>query len=144
MTPLRSSISRLAVYKTLSKIYLDNMLVLRQRVHIWWSSHKTNGKPPFHLHLPPFHYWLYPVWLCMWQINKNLEPWKGFVRWHRRSRDTANMVDIACSYCVHTTYIHTLIDIDVLVVSLIKCSTFSESAWFQKQLCSSKHPTPLP
>ncbi len=24
---------------------------------------------------PPFHYWLYPVWLCMWQINKNLEPW---------------------------------------------------------------------
>ncbi len=24
---------------------------------------------------PTFHYWLYPVWLCMWQINKNLEPW---------------------------------------------------------------------
>ncbi len=24
---------------------------------------------------PPFHYWLYPVWLCMWQINENLEPW---------------------------------------------------------------------
>ncbi len=23
-----------------------------------------------------FHYWLYPVWLCMWQIIKNLEPWK--------------------------------------------------------------------
>ncbi len=23
---------------------------------------------------PPFHYWLYPVWLCMWQINENLEP----------------------------------------------------------------------
>ncbi len=22
---------------------------------------------------PTFHYWLYPVWLCMWQINKN--PW---------------------------------------------------------------------
>ncbi len=22
-----------------------------------------------------FHYWLYPVWLCMWQIIKNLEPW---------------------------------------------------------------------
>ncbi len=21
-----------------------------------------------------FHYWLYPVWLCMWQIIKNLEP----------------------------------------------------------------------
>ncbi len=26
-------------------------------------------------HLTPFHYWLYPVWLCMWQIIKNLEPW---------------------------------------------------------------------
>ncbi len=24
---------------------------------------------------PTFHYWLYPVWLRMWQINKNLEPW---------------------------------------------------------------------
>ncbi len=24
-----------------------------------------------------FHYWLYPVWLCMWQIIKNLEPWKA-------------------------------------------------------------------
>ncbi len=22
-----------------------------------------------------FHYWLYPVWLCMWRIIKNLEPW---------------------------------------------------------------------
>ncbi len=22
-----------------------------------------------------FHYLLYPVWLCMWQIIKNLEPW---------------------------------------------------------------------
>ncbi len=21
------------------------------------------------------YYWLYPVWLCMWQIIKNLEPW---------------------------------------------------------------------
>ncbi len=21
-----------------------------------------------------FHYWLYPVWLCMWRIIKNLEP----------------------------------------------------------------------
>ncbi len=20
-----------------------------------------------------YHYWLYPVWLCMWQIIKNLE-----------------------------------------------------------------------
>ncbi len=25
---------------------------------------------------PTFHYWLYPVWLCMWQIIKNLEPVK--------------------------------------------------------------------
>ncbi len=25
---------------------------------------------------PTFHYWLYPVWLCMWQINKNLEVFK--------------------------------------------------------------------
>ncbi len=24
---------------------------------------------------PTFHYWLYPVWLWMWQIIKNLEPW---------------------------------------------------------------------
>ncbi len=24
---------------------------------------------------PLFHYWLYPVWLCIWQINENLEPW---------------------------------------------------------------------
>ncbi len=23
-----------------------------------------------------FHYLLYPVWLCMWQIIKNLEPWR--------------------------------------------------------------------
>ncbi len=22
---------------------------------------------------PTFHYWLYPVWLCMWQIIKNLD-----------------------------------------------------------------------
>ncbi len=22
-----------------------------------------------------FHYWLYSVWLCMWRIIKNLEPW---------------------------------------------------------------------
>ncbi len=36
----------------------------------------------FFLHFPlsgpswlTFHYWLYPVWLCMWQIIKNLEPW---------------------------------------------------------------------
>ncbi len=27
---------------------------------------------------PTFHYWLYPVWLCMWQIIKNLEPWTLF------------------------------------------------------------------
>jgi len=26
-----------------------------------------------------FHYWLYPVWLCMWRIIKNLEPWSGAV-----------------------------------------------------------------
>ncbi len=26
------------------------------------------------LSCPTFHYWLYPVWLCMWQIIKNLEP----------------------------------------------------------------------
>ncbi len=26
---------------------------------------------------PTFHYWLYPVWLCMWQIIKNLEPLGG-------------------------------------------------------------------
>ncbi len=25
-----------------------------------------------------FHYPLYPVWLCMWQIIKNLEPWTFF------------------------------------------------------------------
>ncbi len=25
---------------------------------------------------PTFHYWLYPVWLCMWQIIKNLEPYQ--------------------------------------------------------------------
>ncbi len=24
---------------------------------------------------PTYHYGLYPVWLCMWQITKNLEPW---------------------------------------------------------------------
>ncbi len=35
----------------------------------------------FFLHFPlsgpvlTFHYWLHPVWLCMWQIIKNLEPW---------------------------------------------------------------------
>ncbi len=28
---------------------------------------------------PTFHYWLYPVWLCMWQIIKNLEPWKALL-----------------------------------------------------------------
>ncbi len=32
-----------------------------------------------------FHYWLYPVWLCMWQIIKNLctvminQPWTNLV-----------------------------------------------------------------
>ncbi len=25
-----------------------------------------------------FHYWLYPVWLCMWRIIKNLEPWTNW------------------------------------------------------------------
>ncbi len=25
-----------------------------------------------------FHYLLYPVWLCMWQIIKNLEPWTQY------------------------------------------------------------------
>ncbi len=29
---------------------------------------------------PTFHYWLYPVWLCMWQIIKNLEPWLNYRR----------------------------------------------------------------
>ncbi len=36
-----------------------------------------------------FHYLLYPVWLCMWQIIKNLEPWTlsalglaGVDTWH--------------------------------------------------------------
>ncbi len=24
--------------------------------------------------IPTFHYWLYPVWLCMWRIIQNLEP----------------------------------------------------------------------
>ncbi len=28
---------------------------------------------------PTFHYWLYPVWLCMWQIIKNLAKLKRFV-----------------------------------------------------------------
>ncbi len=27
---------------------------------------------------PTFHYWLYPVWLCMWRIIKNLEPWTRY------------------------------------------------------------------
>ncbi len=27
-----------------------------------------------------FHYWLYPVWLCMWRIIKNLEPWTNISR----------------------------------------------------------------
>ncbi len=27
------------------------------------------------IHPLTFHYLLYPVWLCMWQIIKNLEPW---------------------------------------------------------------------
>ncbi len=26
-----------------------------------------------------FHYLLYPVWLCMWQIIKNLEPWNSYL-----------------------------------------------------------------
>ncbi len=30
---------------------------------------------------PTFHYWLYPVWLCMWQIIKNLEPWDRWTVW---------------------------------------------------------------
>ncbi len=29
---------------------------------------------------PTFHYWLYPVWLCMWQIIKNLEPWPWYYK----------------------------------------------------------------
>ncbi len=32
-----------------------------------------------------FHYLLYPVWLCMWQIIKNLEPWTNYClnsAWH--------------------------------------------------------------
>ncbi len=32
-------------------------------VYVWASNILT------------FHYLLYPVWLCMWQIIKNLEPW---------------------------------------------------------------------
>ncbi len=28
-----------------------------------------------------FHYLLYPVWLCMWQIIKNLEPWTLTLLW---------------------------------------------------------------
>ncbi len=31
---------------------------------------------------PTFHYWLYSVWLCMWQINKNLEPWTWTITNH--------------------------------------------------------------
>ncbi len=30
---------------------------------------------------PTFHYGLYPVWLCMWQIIKNLEPWNNLLWW---------------------------------------------------------------
>ncbi len=34
-----------------------------------------------------FHYLLYPVWLCMWQIIKNLEPWT--LRWKESLSTTA-------------------------------------------------------
>ncbi len=33
-----------------------------------------------------FHYLLYPVWLCMWQIIKNLEPWTLNLK-HKRLRE---------------------------------------------------------
>ncbi len=39
-----------------------------------------------------FHYLLYPVWLCMWQIIKNLEPWTtvklGILTWRVYGTDS--------------------------------------------------------
>ncbi len=32
---------------------------------------------------PTFHYWLYPVWLCMWQIIKNLENLEPWTLWQK-------------------------------------------------------------
>ncbi len=34
-----------------------------------------------------FHYWLYPVWLCMWRIIKNLEPWREEKRREEKRRE---------------------------------------------------------
>ncbi len=43
----------------------------QQRIHWWASDPQVRITSASEL---TFHYLLYPVWLCMWQIIKNLEP----------------------------------------------------------------------
>ncbi len=51
--------------------------------------------------LPTFHYWLYPVWLCMWQIIKNLE-----------------------EPCVLVNYCYAMQNICIIFISLSGCYLF--------------------
>ncbi len=60
----------LLCYVSLLMLFLFSILLFFCTFH--WAD----------LSRPTFHYWLYPVWLCMWQIIKNLEP--NEVIWKRR------------------------------------------------------------
>ncbi len=50
-----------------------------------------------------FHYWLYPVWLCMWRIIKNLEePWTLNLCSYRKQ--VFSIVMYQCFWCLGEQY----------------------------------------
>ncbi len=59
----------LIFYLTLTYIYIYSLVLCFVFILFFCTVHWAD------LSWPTFHYWLYPVWLCMWQIIKNLEPW---------------------------------------------------------------------
>ncbi len=68
-----------------------------------------------------FHYWLYPVWLCMWQIIKNLEPWTlRTYLWvtNQLSADICSNRDIFIFMALPLVDIYILVDTEYLISCL--------------------------
>ncbi len=55
-------------YLILTYIYIYSLVLCFIIFYFFCTVHWAD------LSWPTFHYWLYPVWLCMWRIIKNLEP----------------------------------------------------------------------
>lgn len=55
-----------------------------------------------------YYFWLDSKVLIQWTLYYPIRPWETAVKWHRRSDDNDNMIDVVCPKYIHTTHIHNI------------------------------------